>query len=139
MLGFVRHSGWAVAALALTACAVAPTQRASAQEKTLSEQLVDSLEGVFGTHAGNRRSGARGFCATGEFVANRNGANYTTAATLQPNARSPVVARFSLGGGNPNAPDNGASVRGLALSLDGPGNNSHEFVLINTPDRKSVV
>jgi catalase len=100
---------------------------------SVAEQLVDGLEGVFGRHAGARRSGARGFCAAGEFVANGAAARLTTASTLQPNARSAVVARFSVGGGNPNAPENAPSVRGLSLSLAGPGGDAHEFVLINTP------
>ena len=104
-----------------------------ASAEPVSVQLVDSLEGVFGTHAQRRRSHAKGVCATGEFVANGNATPFTTASTLQPNARSTVVARFSIGGGNPAAPDNGPSVRGLALSLSGPGGDSHEFVLLNTP------
>jgi catalase len=99
----------------------------------VSVQLVDSLEGVFGTHANRRRSHAKGVCATGEFVANGNAAPFTTASTLQPDVRSAVVARFSIGGGNPAAPDNAPSVRGLALSMSGPGGDSHEFVLLNTP------
>jgi catalase len=106
---------------------------ASAAPEPVAVQLVDALEGVFGRHDGQRRSGAKGVCATGEFVANGAGAALTTASTLQPNVRSPVVARFSIGGGNPAAPDNAPSVRGLSLSLEGPGGDAHEFVLINTP------
>ena len=109
------------------------TPATSQPQAPVSEQLVDGLEGVFGRHAGMRRSGAKGFCAVGEFVANGNGARFTTAAGLQPQLRSPAVARFSVGGGNPAAPDNAPSVRGLALSLTGPGGEPHEFVLINTP------
>ncbi len=117
---------------ALGACAL-PAAQAPEAPKSTAEQLVDGLQGVFGQQAGARRSHARGFCAAGDFVANGNARRFTTAATLQPNARSAVVARFSTGGGNPNAPENGASVRGMALSLSGPNNSSHEFVLINTP------
>jgi catalase len=127
--------GGALFTLAACATPAAPVSQAAAspeQPASVAEQLVDGLEGVFGRHAA-RRSGARGFCATGEFVANRNGARYTTASTLQPNERSPVVARFSVGGGNPAAPENAPSVRGLSLSLSGPGGEPHEFVLINTP------
>lgn len=109
------------------------TPATSQPQAPVSEQLVDGLEGVFGRHAGMRRSGAKGFCAAGEFVANGNGARFTTAAGLQPQIRSSAVARFSVGGGNPAAPDNAPSVRGLALSLTGPGGEPHEFVLINTP------
>lgn len=121
-----------VALFALGSFATTPLQAQTAAEP-VSVQLVDGLEGVFGTHAGRRRSGAKGICAAGEFVANGNAAALTTAATLQPNARSAAVARFSIGGGSPNAPDNGPSVRGLSFSLAGPGGNTHEFVLINTP------
>lgn len=109
-----------------------PTQTQAAAEP-IAVQLVDGLEGVFGRHAGARRSGAKGVCATGEFASNGAGAAFSTATTLAPNARSPAVARFSLGGGNPAAPDNAPSVRGLSFSLSGPGNEAHEFVLINTP------
>ncbi len=121
--------------LTLGACAATPPPAAQAPvaAEPVSVQLVDALEGVFGTHAGRRRSGAKGVCATGEFVSNGAGAAFTTASTLQRNARSPAVARFSIGGGNPAAPDNAPSVRGLSFSLAGPGNQTHEFVLINTP------
>lgn len=108
----------------------APMPAAPMSSEPLSAQLVDGLQGVFGAHAGRRRSGAKGFCAVGEFVASGNAERLTTAETLQRDRRSPVVARFSIGGGSPMAPDNAPSVRGLSLSLD---NGAHEFVLINTP------
>jgi catalase len=108
----------------------APVQ---AQTASVAEQLVDGLEGVFGRHAMQRRSGARGVCATGEWVSTGAGATLSTAATLAAGVRAPVVARFSLGGGNPNAPDNAPSVRGLSFSIDGPRGETHEFVMINTP------
>lgn len=133
---FRRHAPLGAALLTLGACATAvPTAPAAraAEPEPVSVQLVDALEGVFGHHAGARRSGAKGVCATGEFVSNGAGAAFTTAATLARNATSPAVARFSLGGGNPAAPDNAPSVRGLSLSLAAPGNEAHEFVLINTP------
>ncbi len=111
----------------------APAPAAAQTAPTMAEQLVDGLEGVFGRHAGMRRSGARGICATGELTASEGGRRFTTAATWQPGARSTVVARFSIGGGSPTAAENAPSVRGLALSLSGPGGETHEFVLINTP------
>lgn len=133
-----RRLALGAALFSLGACATGPAATtgapaAAAAPEPVSVQLVDALEGVFGRHAGQRRSGAKGVCATGEFVATGAGAAFTTASTLQRNARSPVVARFSIGGGNPAAPDNAPSVRGLSLSLAGPGGDAHEFVLINTP------
>lgn len=121
--------GGAMAALALPHAATP----AFAQDKPVSEQLVDAFEGVFGTHAGARRSGAKGVCAAGEFVSTGAGAAITKASTLRPGVRAPVTARFSVGGGNPNAPDASPSVRGLSFTIDGPGGEAHEFVLINAP------
>jgi catalase len=121
-----------LAGAATSAFVLAPAP-ALAQQANVAEQLVDGLEGVFGRHAGMRRSGARGVCASGEWIATGAGAALSTAATLAPGVRAPVVARFSLGGGSPNAPENAPSVRGLSLSIDGPRGETHEFVLINTP------
>jgi catalase len=118
-------SGGAVALLAGLAVA-------GAQEPS-PEAIVDAMEKVSGTHAGKRRSGAKGVCAAGEFVSTGGGARLTTAIPFQPGNRAPVVARFSNGGGNPRAPDNAPAVRGMSLSFTLPGNDSLEMVMINVP------
>ena len=105
---------------------------AGAQEPS-PEAIVDAMEKVSGTHAGKRRSGAKGVCAAGEFVATGGGARLTTAVPFQPGNRVPVVARFSNGGGNPRAPDNAPTVRGMSLAFTLPGNDSLEMVMINVP------
>jgi catalase len=105
---------------------------AGAQEPA-PEAIVDAMEKVAGTHACKRRSGAKGVCAAGEFVSTGAGARLTTASPLQPNARVPVTARFSNGGGNPRAPDNAPAVRGMSLAFALPGNDSFEMVMINVP------
>ncbi len=125
-------AGAALLALGLAPRAEAQMQ-APAPEAPLAERLVDAFEGVFGRHAGTRRSGARGVCDAGEWIATGEGARLSTAASLQPGARAPAMARFSVGGGNPNAPENGASVRGLSLTFEAPNGEPHEFVLINAP------
>jgi catalase len=106
---------------------------APAQELPMAERIVNAMEGVFGANAGMRRGHARGFCAAGEFVANGAAAPITKASTLAAGARSPVVARFSMAGGNPNAPENAPAPRGLALSLTAPNGDVHEFALISAP------
>jgi catalase len=106
---------------------------APAQEKPMAERIVDAMEGVFGANAGMRRGHARGFCASGEFIANGAAAPVTKASTLAAGARSPVVARFSMAGGNPNAPENAPAPRGMALSLTAPNGDVHEFVLLSAP------
>ena len=95
------------------------------------DKLVDALEGVFGKHAA-RRSGAKGVCATGFFVGSPEGRKLTPSAIF--NGREiPVIARFSIGGGNPKASDKGKSVRGLALKFDGPGGESWQMSNISAP------
>jgi catalase len=120
------------AALLLAALPFAPPP-AIAQEAPVAVQLVDALEGVFGTLAGQRRSHARGFCAVGEWHATGAGETLSNAASLRRDLRAPVLARFSVGGGNPRAPENAPSVRGLSFGIQLPGGAGHEFVLINTP------
>lgn len=83
-------------------------------------RMVDALEGTFGTHAGMRRSHAKGVCAVGHFVGSAEGRALSTAAAFS-GERIPVIARFSVGGGNPRASDKGRTVRGLALQFDAPG------------------
>jgi catalase len=121
------------AALAVVVAVGLPAAASAQPAAPLSEQLTDAFEGVFGAHPGARRSGARGVCATGEWLSTGAGAALSTAATLQAGVRAPVTARFSVGGGNPMAPENAPSVRGLSLEIDGPGGAPHAFVLINTP------
>jgi catalase len=105
---------------------------ARAQEPT-PEAIVDAMEKNSGTHAGKRRSGAKGVCASGEFVSTGAGARLTSAVPFQPGNRVPVMARFSNGGGNPQAPDNAPAVRGMSLAFTLPGNDSFEMVMINAP------
>ena len=77
---------------------------------------VDALEGLFGKHPGARRSGAKGLCASGYFVGNTVGRSLSSAAVFNGD-KVPVVARFSLGGGNAKASDKSRSVRGLSLEF----------------------
>lgn len=118
---------------ALAVLLALPSATGAQPAVTLSEQLVEAFEGVFGAHPGARRSGARGICATGEWVSTGAGAALSTAASLRPGVRGEATVRFSVGGGNPAAPENAPSVRGLSLEIAVPGGETHAFVLINTP------
>lgn len=117
----------ALAAAALLSIAALPAQAQPDPNRT-----VDAFEGAFGQHAGFRRSGAKGVCAVGEFVGNAEGRALSTASAFSGRP-VPVVARFSVGGGNPRAPDTAKSVRGLALAFELPGGESWQMANINTP------
>jgi catalase len=117
---------------ALAAASLLTLAHAPARAQADPGRLVDAFEGAFGKHAGARRSGAKGVCAVGEFVGNAEGRALSTASAFSGRP-VPVVARFSVGGGNPRAPDNGKSVRGMALAFELPGGESWQMANINTP------
>src|SRR6476620_102850 len=103
-----------------------------AQEPPRPDQLVDALNAVFGKHPGDRAAHTKGICLTGLFTPSVDAPSLSKA----PQFAKPVgiTARFSLGGGNPQAPDNAQdNVRGLAVRFDlGNGANS-DLVMISAP------
>lgn len=121
-----------LAAVAAMGSQAAIAQDAMAKKEVNAVTLVDGLEGVFGTNAGAKRSGAKGFCAKGTFTGNK-AASAVSAASAFNGKSVPVTIRYSIGGGNPNAPDNGKTVRGMALQFDLPGGEKWLMANINTP------
>lgn len=120
--------------LALTAALLfsAPAPRAFAD--TDPSALVDALESVFGTHAGFRRGHANGVCVKGSFTASAEAGKLTTAKHLSGGATSAVIGRFSMGGGNPNAPHTQKdNARGLALHFDLGNGETTDLVMISAP------
>jgi catalase len=123
----------AIGALAgLAGLVVFATVATRAQEPPRPDQLVDALNGVFGKHPGDRAAHTKGFCLTGRFVPSPNVSSLSKA----PQFAKPVgiIGRFSLGGGDPQAPDNTQdNVRGLAVRFDlGNGANS-DLVMVSAP------
>ena len=116
--------------IAVLAALAAPSYTQAAPSGPV--ELVDALEGVFGTQPGFRRSGAKGLCASGYFVANKDAASVSSASAFS-GAQIPVVARFSIGGGNPKAPDKSKSARGLALQFNLPGGEQWLMANISSP------
>jgi len=116
----------AVAALALS---VLP---APASAQLDPSRVVDAFEAVNGKHAGFRRSGAKGVCASGEFTGSAEGRALSSASAFSGRP-VPVIARFSVGGGNPKAPDNARGVRGLSLRFELPGGETWQMANISAP------
>ena len=119
-----------MAATAGLACLLAPLT-AHAQASPAQTQ-VDALEGLFGKQAGFRRSQAKGLCASGYFVGNASGRELSSAAVFNGD-KVPVVARFSVGGGNPKASDKSKSVRGLALQFSLANGEQWQTANISAP------
>ena len=83
--------------------------------------MVNQFEATAGKFEGYRRSGAKGICATGEFVGTADARALSTASVFSGKP-VPVVVRFSVGGANPKATDNAKSQRNLALQFNLPNN-----------------
>lgn len=119
-------------ALPLLACALAFGPVAAHADDTAPDQLIDALNKVFGAHKGVRAAHTKGFCVKGNFTPTAEAPNYTKAAHFV--APVPLVARFSLGGGNPAAGDNGKEpVRGIAIHFDLGKGNVTDLLMISAP------
>ena len=105
---------------------------AAAEDPVTAEQVVAAIEGSFGVTSGERRNHIKGSCAAGEFVGLPAAAAYSRSALFSGKA-VPVVARFSLAGGNPKVPDTARSPRGMALEFQLPKGRLQHMTMLNTP------
>lgn len=117
------------------------TQAQTAPNANDPNAFINQFEATFGKFEGHRRSGAKGICATGEFVGTPQ-ARSLSSASVFAGKPIPVVVRFSVGGANPKAPDNTKSQRNLALAFNLPhgerwlmGNISAPVFGASTPDQ----
>lgn len=119
-------------ALAASAVSAAFAVALPAHAQVDPNRFLDTFESTFGKFAGYRRSGAKGICATGEFVGSAEGRALSTASAFggQP---VPVVVRFSVGGANPNAPDNTKTQRNMALQFNLPNSETWQMGNISSP------
>jgi len=117
---------------ALTAAVMLTAPRCMADEVT-ADQAVTALENTFGVTVGERRNHTKGTCAAGEFVGTAAAAAPYTRSALFSGKPVPVVARFSLAGGNPKVPDTAKTARGMALEFRLPGDNLQHITMLNTP------
>ena len=95
-------------------------------------QMIEAFEGDYGVHPGQRRNHTKGFCAAGEFVGTSDAAVLSRSA-LFSGKPLPVIARFSLGGGNPEEADASPAPRGMALELRLPGGALQHITMIDAP------
>jgi catalase len=126
----VKVSIVAVGVAALSFLGAAGSVRGA--DPTTPVELVDALNSVFGKYPGTRSGHAKGFCLTGQFTPASEAAKLSKAAHFAKQV--PIIARFSMGGGNPQAPDNAkGNVRGLAIRFDLGGGALTDLVLISAP------
>src|SRR5260370_12164025 len=105
---------------------------AAGGSEATAAQMIDAVEGTFGVHPGERRNHIKGTCAAGEFVGTTDAATLSRSA-LFSGKTIPVVARFSLGGGNPEVPDAAPAPRGMALEFHLTGGGLQHITMIDVP------
>ena len=103
-----------------------------AQAQVDPNRMVDAFESTFGKYDGYRRSGAKGICATGEFTGSPEG-RALSASSAFSGKPVPVIVRYSVGGANPNAPDNTKAQRNMALQFNLPGGETWQMGNISAP------
>ena len=91
-------------------------------------EQVDTLEKLAGKQPTFRRAQAKGVCASGYFVGQPEGRALSSASVFS-GKKIPVVARFSVGGGNPKASDKSKTARGMALQFMLP--NGEQWMMAN--------
>jgi catalase len=122
--------------LALSSAAAAAVLASNALAQSAApvdpNAFLNQFETTFGKFEGFRRSGAKGICATGEFVGTADARALSTASAFSGRP-VPVVVRFSVGGANPKAPDNAKSQRNLALQFNLPDGELWQMGNISAP------
>jgi len=105
---------------------------AQAADDVNAPQMIQAFEGTFGAHQGQRRNHIKGTCAAGEFVGTSDAAALSR-SPLFTGKPIPVIARFSLGGGNPQVPDAAPAPRGMGLEFRIPGGSIQHITMIDLP------
>src|SRR6476661_6040564 len=132
VVGGASRGGCAAIIVAAGAILTASTLLAEPLEQTSPDAMIQALQGAFGSHPGLRKNHAKGMCATGSFVGLSEVTPYSRSA-LFSEASIPVVARFSIGGGDPNAPDAGKGPRGMGLEFRFADGSKQHMTMINAP------
>ncbi len=117
-------------ALAAVLTTTATATSVSAQTAP-TEAIVKTMQTLNGGQK-VRPSGAKGQCFVGTFTPAAEAKGLTKSVAFEKPSR--VVARFSVGSGNPKVMDGNKMVnRGFSFRIDDGGKGQTEFVMVNAP------
>ena len=122
------------AAMTVTAAAIltASTLLAEPFEQTSPEALIPALKASTAPIQASAKTTPRA-CAPREVSSSLPEAASYSRSALFSGETIPVVARFSLGGGDPDAPDAGKGPRGMALEFRLADGRKQHMTMINSP------
>src|SRR6201987_218426 len=108
-------------------------------DRLTPDRMVAALSDRGGNPLGHRRNHAKGTCFTGTFDANGAGMRLSTARMFAAGSY-PVIGRFAIATGNPNAADASGRVRSMAIRVVTPngqewrsGINDSPMFVVATP------
>lgn len=102
-----------------------------APDTATASDFIEVFEKLSGTHPGVRKGHARGVCAEGRFTPGED-ARVRFDTPLFDQA-TPVVVRFSTGGGNPDADERASAPRGIGVKFMLDGESPHHIAGLTTP------
>ncbi len=105
---------------------------ATAATSATPDQFISTFAKIFGEHQGERKGHAKGVCLSGEFQGDKSLAAYSNSPLFSGDVY-PMTGRFSMAGGNPNAPENSRSPRGFAAQIKLNNGELQHFALLSTP------
>jgi catalase len=123
----MRSTGIGIALLAIGALWADVTS--AAEEKSLAQQIFDTMVQVHGVAPHYRLVHAKGVVCKGTFTPSKDAASFSKAAHFQ-GASVPVTVRFSDGSPDPYIPDGApnAGPRGMAIRFSLPGGGETDIV-----------
>ena len=120
-----------IAISAATAAMTITTVEFALAQSATADQIVSTMRTLAGGQKA-RPSGAKGQCFIGTFTPSAEAKGLSASLAFVKPSR--VVARFSVGSGNPKVMDGNKSVnRGFAFRIDDGGKGQTEFVMVNAP------
>ena len=96
------------------------------------DRMVAALSDRGGNPIGHRRNHSKGICFTGTFEANGAGARLSTAPMFAAGSY-PVIGRFAIATGNPDASDDSTPVRSMAIRVVAPGGDEWRSGMNDSP------
>lgn len=104
----------------------------AAAEPVQPNDFIATFGKIFGEHPGIRKGHAKGFCVSGHFQGDPAAAAYSD-GVLFSGQQYPLIGRFSMAGGNPQAAENSRSPRGFGLQIQLPSGSYQQLALLSTP------
>src|SRR6476661_9569108 len=120
------------AALLAFAAVSLPRGPATAQDAVDPEDMVNAINGTYGSHKGYRAVHAKGFCGAGTLTASPEAAKYTKSALFDSHA-VPTMFRFSLAPGVPDSSDTVQAPRSLVARMTDGDGTGMDLIMINVP------